>query len=139
MASLLDGGIKPAGLPPVQSRDRQRRQETMMTTTTRRWSSLAGALALTLGLAGGAMAGPRGRGPEAVKERVAKMKQRLDLSDEQAQKIEAILTEAHAQGEADRTQTRQHRREVRERIQAVLTEEQKAKAAEAQKARRREP
>ncbi|HEX6737078.1 MAG TPA: hypothetical protein VF310_02285 [Vicinamibacteria bacterium] len=103
------------------------------------WWRVAGAVALTLGLAGGAVAGPRGRGPEAVKERVAKMKERLDLSDEQAQKIEAILTEARSQSEADRTQLRERRREVHEKIQAVLTEEQRAKAAEHRKEGRRRP
>jgi Spy/CpxP family protein refolding chaperone len=107
---------------------------------TRRWWNVAGALALTLGLATAAAAEPGRRGdggPEGVKARVAKMKENLGLSDEQAQKIEAILDEARGQGRTERSQARQRRREVHEKIQAVLTEEQRAKAAELREGRRR--
>jgi len=105
-----------------------------------KWLSVAGTLILSLGLATTALAGPGGRRPqgsEAVQARVEKMKEHLGLSDEQAQKIQAILTEARAQGEVDRTQARQRRREVHEKIQSVLTEEQKAKAAQQREERRR--
>ena len=105
-----------------------------------KWLSVMGALTLALGMATAAVAGPGGRrpqGPEAVKARVEKIKEHLELSDEQAQKIEAILNEARGQGEVDRSQMRQRRREVHEKIQSVLTEEQKAKAARQREERRR--
>jgi Spy/CpxP family protein refolding chaperone len=96
-----------------------------------KWLRLGAAFGLTLGMATVAAAGPGGpKGPERAKARVEKMKERLGLSDEQAQKIEAILAEAIAQGETDRGQARERRQQVRDKIQAVLTDEQKAKAAE---------
>jgi Spy/CpxP family protein refolding chaperone len=103
-----------------------------------KWMSIVTALGVGLALAGRADAGdPQGRrGHRSVAERVQQMRERLGLSDDQARRIEHILDQAAAQGETDRTRLREHRQQVRGQIQAVLTEEQKAKAAELRRERR---
>jgi Spy/CpxP family protein refolding chaperone len=87
-------------------------------------------LALTVGaVEAGPGGGPRG-GPERMQMRVQKMKEALSLTDDQVTQIEAIFKEAAAQGQADRAQARERHRKIAEKIDAVLTEEQRAKHAE---------
>jgi periplasmic protein CpxP/Spy len=103
------------------------------------WMGIVGAVGVSLALAAVVDAGgnPQGRrGHQGVAERVQQMKARLGLSDDQAKRIEAILNEASAQGQTDRAQIREHRAKVRDQIQGVLTEEQRAKAAELRNQRR---
>jgi periplasmic protein CpxP/Spy len=105
-------------------------------------ASVAGVLALGLGLAAGAAEDPGDRGPKgagSVKARVERMKESLGLSEDQAARIEAILTEAAGQGRVERSQARERRRQVHEQIQGVLTEEQRARAAERRAERRKKP
>jgi Spy/CpxP family protein refolding chaperone len=138
---------------------------------------IAMAAALGAGLAGVAVAGAdglgrnggRGRmGAERVQQRVERMRADLNLSDDQARRIEQILTDAaNARGrwtgdrgdrngdyrnpddrnsdgswqnddnrDAAREQMRQQRRETMDRINAVLTPEQRDRFAEMQRERR---
>jgi Spy/CpxP family protein refolding chaperone len=62
--------------------------------------------------------------------RLEKMKQALSLTDEQVTQIEAIFKEAAAQAQNDRSLARERHRQVAAKIDAVLTEEQRAKHAE---------
>ena len=107
------------------------------------------ALALSLGLAApaalpvAAFAQDAGQGvihPRGHRgHRLMRMSRALGLSAEQQTQIRSILQEARAQGralrestpEGDRRQVmRQHRHEVRERIAAILTPEQRERARE---------
>lgn len=83
-------------------------------------------LALTLALAGGAVAAPLDEHPvaaERVDARLARLTERLDLSEAQQVEIRALL-DAHHQA-ADRERAR-----LREQIDAVLTEAQRARRAD---------
>jgi Spy/CpxP family protein refolding chaperone len=84
--------------------------------------------------------GPRGGG-DRMQARLQKMKEALSLTDDQASQVEAILREAASQAEADRAKAggdrdalrsiaRDRHRQVHEKIQALLTEEQRAKSAQ---------
>jgi Spy/CpxP family protein refolding chaperone len=113
---------------------------------------IAMAAALGAGLAGVAVAGPdgygRGRGRmggERIQQRVERMRADLGLSDDQARRIEQILNESagdrgrwsddrgqrNGDGlsqddrDARREEMRQRRRETMDRINAVLTPEQR--------------
>jgi hypothetical protein len=126
---------------------------------------IAMAAALSAGLAGVAVAGPdghgRGRGPmgaERIQQRVERMRADLGLSDEQARRVEQILTESagnaggrwtddrgerNADGQdADRDgrreQMRQQRRQTMDRINAVLTPEQRDRWAQLREQRKSE-
>ena len=73
----------------------------------------------------------------SVQQRVERMRQSLGLSDEQATKIEAILNEAvkhrealQAEGAAASPRGSSIRQQVRTKINAVLTEEQRVKRDE---------
>jgi Spy/CpxP family protein refolding chaperone len=62
--------------------------------------------------------------------RLQKMKEALALNDDQVTQIEAIFKEAAAQTETDRSLARERHRKTAERIDAILTEEQRAKHAQ---------
>ena len=103
-----------------------------------KWLSLLGAVALALASAATAAAGgPGAQTPRDPKARVERMKERLGLTDDQARRIEGILAEAMAQGHSGGEATRERRRRTHEQIQAVLTEEQKARAADLRREHRR--
>jgi Spy/CpxP family protein refolding chaperone len=103
--------------------------------------SLAGGLALMLvGVEAGAGGGPKDGG-ERMQMRLQRMKEALSLTDDQATQIEAIFKQTAAQAEADRAKggsdpeglrslARERHRKTAEKIDAVLTEEQKAKHAQ---------
>jgi hypothetical protein len=117
--------------------------------------SLAVAAAFVVGFAGASLAGEGHKGamsPERVKERVARMKADLALTDDQAARIEQILNESTAQAEAIRKtqpaegaskaesqaswdQLRQNHKQAKENVRAVLTEEQRVKWDQLEKER----
>jgi Spy/CpxP family protein refolding chaperone len=130
---------------------------------------IAMAAALSAGLAGLAVAGDgygrqggRGRmgGAERIQQRVERMRADLGLSDEQARRIEQILTDSasNARGrwsddrgdrngdgswqdgdrDARREEMRQQRRQTMERIDAVLTPEQRDRWAQLREQRKSE-
>lgn len=125
---------------------------------------IAMAAALSAGLAGVAVAGPdgygRGRGPmgpERIQQRVERMRADLGLSDEQARRIEQILTDSAANGpgrwtddrqrngdgqdadrDARREEMRQQRQQTMDRINAVLTPEQRDRWARLREQRKSE-
>jgi Spy/CpxP family protein refolding chaperone len=90
--------------------------------------------------------------PARVKEKVARLKADLTLTDAQATQIEQIMNEASVQAEAIRKtmpaegaaadtqqswdQMRQHHAQTKEKIRAVLTEEQRVKMDQLDKERR---
>jgi Spy/CpxP family protein refolding chaperone len=129
---------------------------------------IAMAAALSAGLAGVAVASPdgcgRGRGrmggAERIQQRVERMRSDLGLSDEQARRIEQILTESASNGrgrwtddrgerngdfgaqdgdrDARREEMRQQRRQTMERINSVLTPEQRDRWAQLREQRKSE-
>ncbi|MGH7543456.1 MAG: Spy/CpxP family protein refolding chaperone [Gemmatimonadota bacterium] len=100
------------------------------------WAGLVAVLVLaaTPGLAQDRM---KGHDPE---EHLARLQEELDLTAEQTEQIRAIFAEQHAKfqelrdeggdREARREAFRQHREETHARLQAVLTEEQRARLEE---------
>jgi protein CpxP len=79
-----------------------------------------------------------------VENQVSALKARIGLTDEQASKVHAILTESAqaaqadrgAGGTPDRAKFRERMRQNDEQIQALLTEEQRAKYAQFKEERR---
>jgi periplasmic protein CpxP/Spy len=112
--------------------------------------SLGLAAVLVAGLAASAVAGTPVKdpmSPERIKERVARMKTDLSLSDEQATQIEQLMTDSAAKAEAIRKgapadsqqswdQLRQNHEQSKEKIRAVLSEEQRTRMDQLQKDRR---
>lgn len=109
---------------------------------TRRKSALFSLGALFCLLTGAAWAdAPPGAGGDRMKARVQKMKEALSLTEEQVSQVEAILHDAGSQAEADRAKAggdhealrslgRERHRSIFEKIDALLTEEQKARHAQ---------
>jgi Spy/CpxP family protein refolding chaperone len=118
--------------------------------------SIGMAAALVAGLATLSIAGPgdgkHAMGPERVKEKVAKMKVDLALTDDQATQIEQILNDGATKAEALRKaapaegstadtqqawdQMKQNHEQTKEKVRAVLNEEQRAKFDQLEKERR---
>lgn len=109
-------------------------------------ASLIGALSAFLAT-GTAMAAPPPELGDRIHSRVEKMKEALSLTEDQATQVEAILKEAATQSEADRTAAagdrqalrklaRERHKKTDEKIQALLTEDQKAKHAQIKEQRR---
>lgn len=101
--------------------------------------------ALALGLVGlPVLAGGKGRGmdPEArQQQRLEKMQKELSLSEDQVQKLQAVFEESQKQAQADfeaagqdrdslRLLSKERRKATHEKIQALLTDEQKARHAQ---------
>ena len=112
--------------------------------------SIGMAVALVAGLATLSIAGTGDKGPKSpqeVKEKVARLKADLALTDDQATQIEQIMNESSAQATALRQaspadssqakdQVREHHKQTKERVRAVLTEEQRVKWDEMDKQRK---
>lgn len=102
----------------------------MKFTTTRTLAAIViaitGATATTAALCG--PKAERWNGPGFTEERLERMTQHLDLTTDQQTQIRAILEEQSAAREAQRIETRQ-------RIDAVLTEEQRAERDQTMNAR----
>lgn len=100
------------------------------------------------GAQGGAPAGPQGRpqgSPEdRIQTQVGALRSRIGLTDDQASKVQEILTQSAREAQADRaaggtpdpTKGRERMRRNDEKIQALLTEEQKTKYAQFKEQRR---
>jgi Spy/CpxP family protein refolding chaperone len=105
-----------------------------MRTNLKTWA-LAGALCLSAASLVAAQEQRRGHdGRQSVETRVSRMRESLNLSDEQAARIESILKDAAAkrdgnrgQGNGERRDGLAQRQEVRRQIDAVLTPEQREK------------
>lgn len=105
------------------------------------WMTLAVLLSAALMSASAARA-DESPGLDPIQRRVERMKADLDLTADQATRIESILRDAEAQrkaqGQDGRSRTpraREQRQQVRAQIDAVLTEEQRAKRDELIRAR----
>ena len=117
--------------------------------------SIGMAAALVAGLATLSVAGTGSKepmSPERVKERVARMKADLALTDDQATRIEQILNDGAAKAEVLRKaapaegasgdtqaawdQMKQNHEQTRDKVRAVLTEEQRVKFDQLEKERR---
>lgn len=107
-------------------------------------STVIGAV-LAVGLAAlPALAGGRGQAmdPEArQQQRLEKMQKELSLSEDQVQKLQAIFEEGRKQAQADfeaagkdrdslRLLSKERRKATHEKIEALLTDEQKARHAQ---------
>jgi Spy/CpxP family protein refolding chaperone len=105
------------------------------------FKSIGMAAALVAGLATLSIAGTGGKeplSPQAVKEKVARMKADLALTDDQATQIEQILNESSARradGSATKEQMREAHKQTKERVRAVLTDEQRARWDQMEKER----
>ena len=116
--------------------------------------SIGMAAALVAGLATLSVAGTGSKepmSPERVKERVARMKADLALTDDQATQIEQILNDGAAKAEVLRKaapaegasgdtqaawdQMKQNHEQTKDKVRAVLTEEQRAKWDQLEKER----
>ena len=85
--------------------------------------------------------------PQDVKEKVARMKADLALTDDQATQIEQIMNEASVQAQAlrqaspadsspSKDQLRDHHKQTKERVRAVLTDDQRTKWDQIEKQRK---
>lgn len=84
--------------------------------------AIGAAVALSAAVAGAAVAGPRGDdpfAPDRVDAHLERMTERLDLSDAQIEDIRAMLDTHHEAADRERAQ-------LREQIDTVLTDEQRA-------------
>ena len=78
---------------------------------------------------------------DRIQHRVERMKERLNLSDDQARQLQQIFQEAHQQwqadqGKADRETMRARHEKMHEQIKSILTPEQQQKFEEMQKEHR---
>jgi Spy/CpxP family protein refolding chaperone len=73
---------------------------------------------------------------DRIQHRVERMKQQLNLTDDQARQIEQIFREARPQGEADREAMRERHKKIHDQIQSVLTPEQREKMEQMKKEHR---
>lgn len=71
-----------------------------------------------------------------VDKRVEHLKEKLSLTDDQTQKVRAILESAKAANEAARAAMQQRKEQTDQQILAVLNEEQKAKYTKIQEKRK---
>lgn len=109
---------------------------------TRRKTALFSLGALICLLTGAAWAdAPPGAGGDRMKARLQKMKEALSLTDDQVSQVETILRDASSQAQADRAKAgagrealrslaRERHRSIFEKIDALLSEEQKARHAQ---------
>ena len=99
-----------------------------MRTNLKTWA-LAGVLCLSAASLVAAQEQRRGHdGRQSVDTRVDRMRDKLNLSDEQAARIAAILNEAAAKpADGNREDRLTRRQDVRQRINEVLTPEQREK------------
>jgi Spy/CpxP family protein refolding chaperone len=112
--------------------------------------SIGMAAALVAGLATLSIAGTGDKGPlspQEVKEKVARMKADLALTDDQATQIEQIMNEASVQAQSlrpgsaadssqSKDQLREQHKQTKERVRAVLTDEQRTKWDQLEKQRK---
>jgi Spy/CpxP family protein refolding chaperone len=99
-----------------------------MRTNLKTWA-LAGVLCLSAASLVAAQEQRRGHdGRQSVETRVSRMRESLNLSDDQAARIAAILNEAAAKpADGNREGRLTRRQDVRQRINEVLTPEQREK------------
>lgn len=92
----------------------------------------------------GPQGGPHGSPEDRVQTQVGALRNRIGLTDDQASRVQEILSESAREVQADRAaggppdpaKARERMRRNDERIQALLTEEQKTKYAEFKEQRR---
>ena len=96
------------------------------------------------GAQGGTQPGPHGSPADRVQTQVGALRSRIGLTDDQASKVQEILSESAREAQADRAaggtpdpaKGRERMRRNDEKIEAVLTEEQKGKYAQFKEQRR---
>jgi Spy/CpxP family protein refolding chaperone len=101
------------------------------------WAVLAGGAVLALAATRAAtLADENPAKGDRMQHRIERMKEQLNLTDDQARQIEQIFREAHQQGQADREAMRERHKKVHDQIQSVLTPEQREKFAQMKKEHR---
>jgi Spy/CpxP family protein refolding chaperone len=101
------------------------------------WAALAAGAVLALAATRAAtLADETPAKGDRILHRVERMKERLNLSDDQARQIEQIFREAHQQGQGDREAMRERHKKIHDQIQSVLTPEQREKMEQMKKEHR---
>ena len=99
-----------------------------------KWAALAAGVVLALAASRATiLADENPAKGDRVQHRVERMKQQLNLTDDQARQIEQIFRDAQQQGQADREQMRERHKKVHDQIQSVLTPEQREKLEQMRK------
>ena len=107
-----------------------------------RWVAVAASAVLALAATRTvALAGENAGKGDRSQQRVERMKERLNLTDDQARQLRQIFQEAHQQwqadqGRADRETMRARHEKMHEQIKSILTPEQQQKFEEMQKEHR---
>ena len=107
-----------------------------------RWTAVAASAVLALAATRTvALAGENAGKGDRSQQRVERMKERLNLTDDQARQLQKIFQEAHQQwqadqGKADRETMRARHEKMHEQIKSILTPEQQQKFEEMQKEHR---
>lgn len=102
-----------------------------------KWAALAAGVVLALAASRATtLADENPAKGDRIQHRVERMKERLNLTDDQARQIEQIFREAHQQGQADREAMRERHKKIHDQIQSVLTPEQREKMEQMRKEHR---
>jgi Spy/CpxP family protein refolding chaperone len=105
------------------------------------WAAVvAGAVLAVAAVRTAAVAGEHGKG-DHTQQRVERMKERLNLTDDQARQLQQIFQEAHQQwqadqGQADKETMRARHEKMHEQIKSILTPEQQQKFEQMRKEHR---
>src|SRR5881409_3949042 len=98
-----------------------------------KWAAVAASVVLALAATRTlALAGENAGRGDRIQHRVERMKERLNLTDDQARQLQQIFEEAHQQwqgdqGKADRETMRARHEKMHEQIKSILTPEQQEK------------
>jgi Spy/CpxP family protein refolding chaperone len=102
-----------------------------------KWAALAAGVVLALAASRATtLADGNPAKGDRVQHRVERMKQQLNLTDDQARQIEQIFRDAQQQGQTDREAMRERHKKVHDQIQSVLTPEQREKMEQMRKEHR---
>jgi Spy/CpxP family protein refolding chaperone len=98
-----------------------------------KWAAVAASVVLALAATRTlALAGENAGKGDRIQHRVERMKERLNLTDDQARQLQQIFEDAHQQwqadqGKADRETMRARHEKMHEQIKSILTPEQQEK------------
>ena len=107
-----------------------------------RWTAVAASAVLALAATRSvALAGENAGKGDRSQQRVERMKERLNLTDDQARQLQQIFQEAHQQWQSDQTKPdretmRARHEKMNEQIKSILTPEQQQKYEQMKKEHR---
>ncbi|SRR6266849_8280308 len=107
-----------------------------------KWAAvMAGAVLAVAAVRTGAAADESAAKGDRIQHRVERMKERLNLTDDQARQLQQIFQEAHQQwqadqGKADKETMRARHEKMHEQIKSILTPEQQQKFEQMKKEHR---